>query len=105
MIESVNISLTARSKTARYYGPSVIRQKLNELDGVLFRREDGPFYLRTTQPVQNGPPKRVVILFEVGESTAHVLTQTSDHYDWAEFEQVQNPDFCIDLGLDNRSGE
>jgi len=100
VIENVEISLQARSKTGRYFGDGAIRAKLNALDGTLFRRDGGPFYLRTTQSSRSGPPKRIVIVFVVTESTAHVISQTSDHYDWAELEHIQNPPFCIELDVD-----
>jgi len=41
-----------------------------------------------------------VIVFEVTGSTAHVITQTSDHYDWGELEHMQDPLFCMELDAD-----
>ncbi|WP_254524770.1 hypothetical protein [Natrinema caseinilyticum] len=97
MIGDVEISFRAQSKVGRYYGPAAIREKLDTLDGTLFQREDGMFYLRTIKPTHTGPPKRVVIVFEVTESTAYVITQTSDHYNWSNFVNLDDPPFSIDL--------
>lgn len=101
MITEVEISLQARSKIDRYYGASAIRERLDSLDGSLFRDEDDVFYLRTIKRSHRGPPRRVVIIFRLTSTTAHVITQTTDHYDWQEIQPVQNPPFAIELNGDH----
>ncbi|WP_256298648.1 hypothetical protein [Haloarchaeobius salinus] len=97
VIEKVEVSLQARSKVGRYYGVDAIRTKLSALEGELFRNSDGQYYLRTVQSGQAENFKRVVIIFDVDGSTASVITQTSNHYDWSDFEHVPEPPFGFEL--------
>lgn len=103
VIEAIEVSLQARSKRGRYFGRTVIHERIAELDGTLFRQERGagPWYLRTTCPQQTGPPLSVVIVFTIADGTATVLTQTtSSHYDWSEFVQIGGDPFTVRVESD-----
>lgn len=99
-IESIEVSLTARSKAGRYYSMHTLRERLAALDGTFFREPDGPWYLRTTRTQPTGPPEHVVIVFDLADATATIRTQTTSHYDWSRLEHVQDPPFLFDVDLD-----
>jgi hypothetical protein len=96
-VREIRISIQARSKSGRYYGSSSFREKLKSLEGALFQDESGTYYLRTSQKNSSQRKQRVVLIFEVAQSTVQVITQTSDHYDWDEFEHVQAVPFSMNI--------
>lgn len=91
-IDEVNISLTSRSKSFRYLTETAIRERIEQLNGTLFKGPDDYYYLRT-EIVQQPNIKAVVIIFAIEESRIEVITQTSDHYDWSKYRHIPYPPF------------
>ena len=91
-IEEVNFSLTTRIKSFRYFTETAIKEKLDALDGTIFRGPDNRYYLRT-KIVKQPNVETIVIIFTIEDSSIEVITQTSDHYDWSEFQHLYNPPF------------
>jgi hypothetical protein len=91
-ISDIEVSLTARSKSGRYLAAPALKQRLRSLHGTLFQTPDGEYRLRTPNPNRRSG-KPLVIVFVVEDTTATILTQTSDHYDWSVVEHVQSVPF------------
>jgi hypothetical protein len=96
IIEDIEVSLKARSKTARYLNAAAIKDRVAAVDGTLFRNASHTYYLKTSKTDLNQSPQPVIIVFTIEERTIHVVTQTTDHYDWSTFEHVQNPSWEVD---------
>jgi outer membrane protein assembly factor BamA len=96
-IDEIHITLSARSKTGRYYERTAIRELLVDLNGTLFREGHDLWHLRTKRTQPNGGVEIIVIVFTIEGSRATVVSQTSDHYEWGDYEHVENPPFEFDL--------
>lgn len=94
-VTEIEVSLRARSKTARYFSAAAIEDRLSNGTGTLFRGTGGTYYLKTQQTDQKKAPRPIVIVFEVEGETIQVVTQTADHYDWAEFDQTPHPPWTV----------
>lgn len=86
---AVEVSLTARGKTGRYYSEPSIRHIVANCGGVLFWDPRQNLHILRTH--RGNGSNRICLLLAIEDDGVTVVNQTSDHYDWGEMEHVLPP--------------
>lgn len=85
---------TAKSKAYRYLNQRQVEAALKEHSGAVYYNDQRDQWLVRTTHAQTSAQwnhereETIVLVVDVDGDTLVVVTQTSDHYDWSDFEEV-----------------